>query len=150
MSQQTTRKREYSIAFIAGLIFAVGLALGGMTQPAKVISFFDFHQGLESWDPSLAFVLCAALCVYVPVYRLVRARPAPLFDTKFRLPTRKDIDVRLVFGSALFGIGWGLGGFCPGPAFTSLATGATEVLVMAGCMLVGMGLVQQVQKRAKP
>jgi uncharacterized membrane protein YedE/YeeE len=142
------RKREYIIAFVAGLIFAVGLALAGMTQPAKVISFFDFHNGLESWDPSLAFVLSAGLLVYVPVYRFVRARKAPLFDTKFRLPTRNDIDARLVIGSALFGIGWGLGGFCPGPALTSLTTGAVDVFVMVGCMLIGMALVQRIQLRA--
>lgn len=148
MSTETrSRKREYIVAFVAGLIFAVGLALAGMTQPAKVIAFFDFHEGLTSWDPSLAFVMGAGLLVYVPVYRVVRKRKAPLFDTKFRLPTRNDIDFKLVFGSALFGIGWGLGGFCPGPALTSLATGATDVLVMVGCMLLGMALVQRVQLR---
>ena len=143
------KSRQYIVAFVAGLIFAVGLVLAGMTQPAKVISFFDFHDGLASWDPSLAFVMGAGLLIYVPVYRLVQKRTAPLFDTKFRLPTRNDIDAKLVFGSALFGIGWGLGGFCPGPAFTSLATGATDVFVMVGCMLVGMALVQRLQKRAQ-
>ena len=148
-TEATNRKREYVVAFVAGLIFAVGLTLAGMTQPAKVIAFFDFHDGLSSWDPSLAFVMGAGLLVYVPVYRLVRTRKAPLFDTKFRLPTRNDIDGRLVLGSALFGIGWGLGGFCPGPALTALATGATDVLVMVGCMLVGMALVQRIQLRAK-
>ena len=150
MSTETrSRKREYIVAFVAGLIFAVGLALAGMTQPAKVITFFDFHDGLDSWDPSLAFVMGAGLLIYMPVYRVVRKRQAPLFDTKFRLPTGKDIDLRLVLGSALFGIGWGLGGFCPGPALTALATGATDVLVMVGCMLVGMALVQRFQLRAK-
>lgn len=144
-----SRTREYIIAFSSGLIFAIGLAVAGMTQPAKVISFFDFERGIESWDPSIAFVMGAGLLIYVPVYRLVRARRSPLFDTKFRLPTRKDIDVKLVFGSALFGIGWGLGGFCPGPAFTSLATGAIDVLVMVACMFIGMALVQRIQLRAK-
>lgn len=150
MSTETSasRKGEYTIAFVSGLIFAVGLALAGMTQPAKVISFFDFHEGLRSWDPSLAVVMGAGLLVYVPVFRLVRKRPAPLFDTKFRLPTRKDIDGRLVFGSALFGIGWGLSGFCPGPALTSLATGAIDVVVVVACMLVGMAIVQRTQLRA--
>ncbi len=144
-----SRTREYLVAFSAGLIFAIGLAIAGMTQPAKVISFFDFKSGIDSWDPSIAFVMGAGLLIYVPVYRLVRGRQRPLFDTKFRLPTRKDIDVKLIFGSALFGIGWGLGGFCPGPAFTSLATGAVDVLVMVACMFIGMALVQRIQLRAK-
>lgn len=145
-----SRTREYIVAVLAGLIFAIGLAIAGMTQPAKVISFFDFKAGIDSWDPSIAFVMAAGLLIYVPVYRLVRARQKkPFFDTKFRLPTRKDIDIKLVFGSALFGIGWGLGGFCPGPALTSLATGAIDVVVMVACMFIGMALVQRIQLRAK-
>jgi uncharacterized membrane protein YedE/YeeE len=131
-------QKQYVAAFGTGLLFAVGLALSGMTLPSKVVGFFDFSEGLTSWDPSLAFVMGGGMLVYLPVWRLVKGRARPLFDERWRLPTRKDIDGRLVLGAALFGIGWGLGGFCPGPALTSLATGATEVVTFVAAMLGGM------------
>jgi uncharacterized membrane protein YedE/YeeE len=120
---------------VAGLVFAFGLALGGMTDPMKVISFLDFTG---HWDPSLAFVMGGAILVYAPLYRLVKRRENPLFDGTFHLPTRKDIDARLVVGATLFGIGWGLGGFCPGPAIVSTMSFATGSLVFTGSMLLGM------------
>lgn len=140
----TTKQNLASLG--VGLLFAAGLALSGMTLPSKVIGFFDFSRGLASWDPSLAFVMGGGMAVYVPIYRLVRGRKAPLFDDRFRLPTRKDIDVRLVGGAVLFGLGWGLGGFCPGPALTSVGALSSKAMIMAASMLVGMFLFQQVEK----
>lgn len=130
-------------AFGTGLLFATGLALSGMTLPAKVIGFFDFSRGLESWDPSLAFVMGGGMLVYLPVYRLVKGRARPLLEDRFRLPTRRDIDFRLVAGAALFGLGWGLGGFCPGPALTSVGAMSSKALIMVAGMFGGMFLFQQ-------
>ncbi len=129
-----------------GLLFAGGLALAGMTQPAKVIAFFDFSQGLQSWDPSLAFVMAGGMAVYIPFFRFFSRRERPLLDTRFRLPTRRDIDARLIGGAALFGIGWGLAGFCPGPALTSVGalSGSAVILVLA--MLGGMLAFQSLER----
>lgn len=124
-------------SFLAGLIFAVGLGLGGMTQPAKVLGFLDLTG---NWDPSLACVMLGAIAVHAPAYRLIRRRSAPIFATAFAVPTRRDFDLRLVAGAALFGIGWGLGGFCPGPAITSLVSGHTAVLLFVPAMVAGMYL----------
>jgi uncharacterized membrane protein YedE/YeeE len=131
-------------AFIAGLIFALGLGIGGMTQPAKVTAFLDIAG---NWDPSLAFVMMGAILVHAVSYRLVRRRPTPLFASTFAIPTRSDIDIRLVGGAAIFGVGWGLGGFCPGPAVTSLASGHTAVVTFVIAMLVGMYLFKLVESR---
>lgn len=138
-----SRAAKHLSALGTGLLFAFGLALSGMTQPAKVIGFFDFSRGLESWDPSLAFVMGGGMLVYMPVYRLVRRRQRPLLEERFRLPTRRDIDARLILGSALFGIGWGLAGFCPGPAITSVGAGSPEAVVLVLSMLTGMLLFQR-------
>lgn len=125
-----------SVAFGAGLIFAVGLALSGMTVPANVIAFLDVFG---SWDPTLAFVMGGAIAVHAPIYWLfVRGRETPTFARTFGLPTRRDIDVPLLAGAVLFGAGWGLAGFCPGPAVTSLASGASTVWWFVVAMLVGM------------
>jgi hypothetical protein len=127
-------------AFLGGSVFGIGLAIGGMTQPAKIVGFFDFFG---SWDPSLAFVMLGALIVYTPIYRwAVRTWQHPIWAPKFTLPTRKDIDGRLVLGSAIFGVGWALGGYCPGPAFTSVGSGSTEALTFGVSMLIGVGLYQ--------
>ena len=136
---------KYLSALVTGLLFAFGLALSGMTQPSKVVGFFDFSQGLQSWDPSLAFVMGGGMLVYMPVYRLVQRRKRPLFEERFRLPTRRDIDARLLLGSALFGIGWGLAGFCPGPALTSVGAGSREAIVLVASMLTGMWLFQRLE-----
>jgi uncharacterized protein len=130
-------------AFVAGLIFAFGLAISGMTRPGKVTAFLDLFG---NWDPSLAFVMIGAIAVYSILYRIIRHRTAPLFATFFSVPTRSDLDARLLGGAALFGIGWGLGGFCPGPAITSLASGHWSVIVFVAAMVAGMFLYQLVDK----
>lgn len=132
----TLERRQMLVAFVAGLLFAVGLGIAGMTNPAKVLAFLDMFGG--SWDPSLMFVMGGAILVYAPVYHLLKGRDAPKFADRFHWPTAKDVDAKLVVGSALFGIGWGLGGLCPGPALVAVATGAVPFLVFAAAMLVGM------------
>jgi uncharacterized protein len=124
-------------SFVSGLVFALGLGMGGMTQPAKVTAFLDFAG---NWDPSLACVMIGAILVHTVLYRLIRHRPSPLFVATFSVPTRTDIDPRLIGGAALFGTGWGLGGFCPGPAVTSLASGHASVVIFVVAMVTGMYL----------
>ncbi len=124
-------------AFIAGFIFAIGLTISGMTQPGKVTAFLDLAG---NWDPSLAFVMMGAIAVYTVLYPIIRRRSTPLFASTFSIPTRNDLDSRLIGGAALFGIGWGLGGFCPGPAVTSLASGQLSVIIFVAAMLAGMFL----------
>jgi uncharacterized protein len=121
----------------AGLLFGLGLIISGMVDPAKVQNFLD---PFGTFDPSLAFVMAAAVAVTLAGYRLVLHRPRPLFADGFRLPLAKDIDIRVVLGPAIFGIGWGLSGFCPGPAITSLPLLAKGTLVFVPAMLVGMSL----------
>ncbi|MCK0207614.1 YeeE/YedE family protein [Starkeya koreensis] len=118
-----------------GLLFGVGLVVSGMSDPAKVLNFLDLAG---TFDPSLAFVMGGAVLVAFVGFRLVLARDTPLRAPRFELPTRRDIDARLIVGPALFGIGWGLGGFCPGPAFTALGLGAPGTLVFVPAMLAGM------------
>jgi uncharacterized membrane protein YedE/YeeE len=132
-------------ALLAGSLFAVGLILGGMTQPGKVIGFLDVTG---HWDPSLAFVIGGALLVYAVLSRLFLRRPAPLFELKFHLPSRRDIDRRLVLGAALFGIGWGLGGYCPGPGLVSLSAGLLPGVFVA-TMVLGMYAERGIDKRLR-
>jgi uncharacterized protein len=122
-------------AFVSGVLFAVGLALAGMTKPSKIIGFLDLFG---EWDPSLAFVMVGAIAVHAVATRLVTRRESPLFDVRFHLPTRKDITARLLLGAAVFGIGWGLGGFCPGPGLVTAASGASAALVFVVGMVAGM------------
>jgi uncharacterized membrane protein YedE/YeeE len=130
-------------AIVAGALFAIGLAVSGMTDPAKVTAFLDVTG---AWDPSLAFVLAAAIAVHLPLVRLARQRKAPLFDTKFHWPTNHGIDARLILGSAIFGVGWGLSGYCPGPALTSLVAGLPPLLAFVGAMLVGLLATRAIAK----
>ena len=130
-------------AFVAGVVFAVGLVIAGMTQPGKVVAFLDFAG---DWDPSLAFVMVGAIAVYSSLFRWVLNQKTPVLGKAFSLPTRKDIDARLVVGAVLFGAGWGLGGFCPGPALASIGTGSGEVIIFVAAMLVGMLSFGQWQK----
>jgi uncharacterized protein len=123
---------------IAGLLFGIGLSVSEMINPAKVLNFLDIFG---QWDASLAFVMAGAVVTTAIGYRLVFRRSRPLFEGKFMLPTRQDIDVKLVAGSALFGIGWGLGGYCPGPAIAGLAFGAVETLVFVASMAAGMSWI---------
>ena len=123
-------------AFAAGALFAAGLALSGMTRADNVIAFLDVTSG--AWDPSLAFVMVGAIAVHALAWRRIRRRKRPLADTQFHLPTQSRIDGRLVWGSALFGVGWGLSGICPGPALVAALSGAVPVLVFFGAMIAGM------------
>lgn len=125
-----------AVALVAGLLFAFGLVLSGMTQPAKVIGFLDITG---PWDPSLAFVMGGALLVTLIAFAVTPKQGSrPWFADKFELPTRKDIDSRLVFGAALFGMGWALAGYCPGPAFASVLTGGMDIVIFMLALLVGM------------
>ena len=132
------------INFVIGLIFGLGLVVSGMSNPAKVLNFLDLAG---SWDPSLAFVMGGAVIVTFIGYRIVLQRKAPIFDTKFHVPTRTDVDTRLIVGPALFGIGWGLGGFCPGPALTAIGLGAPGTLIFVPAMLVGMWVARLMAER---
>ena len=132
------------INFVIGLIFGLGLVISGMSNPAKVLNFLDLAG---SWDPSLAFVMGGAVIVTFIGYRIVLQRKAPIFDTKFHIPTRTDVDARLIVGPALFGIGWGLGGFCPGPALTAIGLGAPGTLIFVPAMLAGMWVARLMAER---
>jgi uncharacterized membrane protein YedE/YeeE len=136
------------LAGLAGAIFGVGLLLSGMTQPAKVIGFLDVGGG---WDPSLAFVMGGAVLVNVMAFRLTMgARAEPWFDQVFHVPSRRDLDLPLLAGSAIFGIGWGLGGYCPGPGLVSAAGGAQAGLVFVAAMFVGMLGLRWLRKPRRP
>lgn len=143
-----TRCRWMSVvlAGAAGVLFGIGLLMSGMTQPARVIGFLDPVSG---WDPTLAFVMGGAVVVYGIAYRIIRRRSDPWFDVRFHVPQRRDVDPQLVAGAAVFGIGWGLGGYCPGPALVSAGSATTSVLVFAVAMLAGM-VLQSVTSRGKP
>jgi uncharacterized membrane protein YedE/YeeE len=128
------------LQFAAGLVFGLGLVIAGMANPAKVLNFLDLGAiASGGWDPSLAFVMLGGIAVTLPGYRLVLRRKEPLFAERFHLPTAKDVDARIIAGPAIFGVGWGLAGFCPGPALTSLGTGTPAVLIFVAAMLAGMG-----------
>lgn len=136
-------------ALVAGLVFALGLVLSGMTQPAKVVGFLNV-MGLQNgiswtaqpgfWDPSLALVMGGALAVTLIGFALTpsRANAKPWFDQVFHIPTKKEIDRKLILGGVLFGMGWGLAGYCPGPALASLLVGGVDVFAFVAAMLGGM------------
>jgi uncharacterized membrane protein YedE/YeeE len=132
--------------FLAGLIFGLGLLISGLANPAKVQNFLDLAG---SFDPSLLFVMGAAVAVTLLGYRLVLRRAKPLLGERFSLPAAKDIDARLVGGAALFGVGWGLSGFCPGPAITSLPLLAKGTLIFVPTMLAGIALARPMRGGAK-
>ena len=127
--------RQVVAALAAGTLFGLGLSVSQMTNPGKVLAFLDF---LGPWDPSLALVLIAAVTTAAAVFRVARNRPQPLFATSFQLPGRSDVDARLVIGGVLFGVGWGLVGWCPGPAIASLALARWESVVFLAAMAIGM------------
>ncbi|MBU8896492.1 YeeE/YedE family protein [Corallococcus sp. H22C18031201] len=130
------------MAALAGLLFALGLGLGGMTDPAKVVGFLDFSG---AWDPSLAFVMGGALAVHAPLQWLIRRRRSPVLASEFPARSKARVDARLVGGAALFGVGWGLAGYCPGPALVSLASGTRTALLFGASMLGGMLLFRLVE-----
>jgi uncharacterized membrane protein YedE/YeeE len=129
--------KRLALAVLAGALFALGLALGGMTIPARVTGFLAVGG---TWDPSLAFVMIGAIAVYAPLLRLIRRRGAPLLAERFHWPAATAIDARLIAGAAIFGVGWGLSGYCPGPALASLAAGGAPVAVFVAAMLAGIAL----------
>lgn len=126
------------VHFALGLTFGIGLIVAGMSDPAKVLNFLDIAAIGTTWDPSLAFVMAGAIAVTFTGYRLVTRRSRPLWDTTFHLPHKTGLDRHIVIGPAIFGIGWGLVGLCPGPAFVALGTGRTEALIFVPAMLAGM------------
>ena len=134
------------VALLSGALFGYGLSLSGMVDPARVLGFLDIASG--HWDPSLMFVLGGAVCVAFIAVAIQRRLPKPVLDTQFHIPERTDIDARLVGGSVLFGIGWGLAGFCPGPALSALTTGLTPVLMFVAAMIAGMLLHDRVLAKA--
>jgi uncharacterized protein len=135
--------------YLIGLVFGTGIAISGMANPAKVLNFFDVAG---TWDPSLIFVMGGALAVTFVGYRVVLERSRPLFDSHFHLPGSKTLDLRLIGGSAVFGIGWGIAGFCPGGALPALGTGRGEVILFVAAMLAGIliarALSAQLTRRA--
>lgn len=128
------------IALISGIVFGIGLTVADMTNPAKVQNFLDL---MGIWDPSLIFVMGGGVIVALIGFRIVRGRERPLLAAKFYLPMAKHIDFRLITGSAIFGIGWGLSGFCPGPAVAGLAWGNPQVFMFVGAMVAGAILAKQ-------
>lgn len=134
-THMATHARSIVAALISGAIFGFGLALSGMLDPARVRGFLDVAG---DFDPSLGFVLAGAVAVSGAGYRISRRMRRPLFDSAFHLPARKDIDMRLAAGAAIFGVGWGIAGLCPGPAIADLALGLAPVFLFTAMMLVGI------------
>ena len=128
---------QSAAAFAAGIIFGLGLSISEMINPARVIGFLDIAG---RWDPTLTFVMGGALAITLPAFFLITQRGRPLLDGEFFLPTKRDIDRPLILGAAVFGIGWGLGGFCPGPALAALATGSSSVVLFVLAMIAGQWL----------
>ena len=125
------------VNLFAGTLFGLGLAISGMVNPAKIIGFLNFAG---DWDPTLAFAFGGALLVTIPAFRFILRRPRPVLADEFDLPTKKDVDSHLLAGSAIFGIGWGLAGFCPGPAVTALTSGILPVFAFVAAMVAGMAI----------
>lgn len=136
---------RFAVALGAGALFGFGLSLSGMVDPARVLGFLDVAGG--TWDPSLMAVLGGALLVAVPGVAVQRRLGRPLLDRRFHLPEKTGVDTRLLAGSALFGVGWGLAGFCPGPAVSALALGLPPVLLFCAAMAAGMILHDRLAAR---
>ena len=130
-------------AYLVGLIFGLGISLSGMANPAKVINFFDVAG---TWDPSLALVMGGGVVVTFIGYRLVLSRSGPIFENEYSLPKRTDIDGRLVGGSIVFGVGWGIAGYCPGGALPVLGTGNLTVVLFVAALIVGIVLTRLSEK----
>lgn len=130
-------------SFVAGLVFGIGLIVAGMANPAKVLGFLDLAG---KWDPSLALVMAGAIAVGLVGYALAKRRSASILGLPMRLPTTRDIDLRLVAGSVAFGVGWGLAGFCPGPAIVALGAGYPKAIVFVAAMLTGMGAFTLIER----
>ena len=131
-------------SLLAGLVFGLGLIVSGMANPAKVLGFLDLGG---SWDPSLAFVMAGAIAVGALAFTVARKRTLSFLGGDMKLPTSRDIDRRLLIGSIVFGIGWGVAGFCPGPGLVALGMGEVKALVFVVAMLVGMGIFELIERR---
>lgn len=135
---------RFLVVFFIGALFGTGIVLSGMANPAKVLNFFDLAG---SFDPSLAFVMAGALSVAAPGYALLfRSRQKPLFDATFRLPKASAIDAKLIGGSAVFGIGWGIAGFCPGASIPALGLGHASAAIFVAALLVGILIARRLAK----
>jgi uncharacterized protein len=134
-------------AWVAGALFGVGLAISGMLRPAKILAFLDVAG---AWDPSLAFVMIGAIGVHVVAVLAARRRPRPIASDRFHWPEPRRIDAPLLAGAALFGVGWGLGGFCPGPALVAAASGSTTAIAFVAAMIVGMVMRMATARGAAP
>ncbi|PMN90258.1 YeeE/YedE family protein [Enterovibrio norvegicus] len=136
----------YFGALFSGGLFGAGMMVSGMVNPANVIGFLDVYG---NWNPSLAFVMGGALMVFIPGYLLlIKPRSAPIAETHFGISKRNDIDKRLISGSAIFGIGWGVAGICPGPAITALGSGSPHILLFTISMALGMLIVERASSRS--
>lgn len=133
-------------AFFAGFIFSSGLVISGMTNPEKVKGFLNVFG---PWDPSLIFVMLAAVSVHFITYKMIRRRKSPLFSSHWHVSEKSEITKSLVMGSILFGIGWGIAGFCPGPAITLLATVHSTTIIFVASMLLGMFIFKLIDKKIK-
>jgi len=131
-------------ALLCGILFGTGLAVSGMTDTAKVLGFLDLFG---DWVPDLAFVMAAAVCVTLISFRFILKRGSPLVASEFHLPTNKLIDSRLLVGAAIFGIGWGVYGYCPGPAISALVYLDSKTLIFVLAMLVGMAIADRLGRR---
>ncbi len=134
------------ISLVVGLIFAIGLGISGMTQVHIVRGFLDITG---DWNINLIGVMAGAIGVHSLLFFLIKKRQSPLLDSKFHLPTKKDIDRKLLIGAALFGIGWGWAGICPGPGIVSLVSGNVNILIFVGSMLIGMFIFKSIEPRFK-
>lgn len=132
---------------LAGLVFGLGLIVSGMANPAKVLGFLDLAG---RWDPSLALVMAGAIAVGVFAFSVARRRTRSFLGAEMKLPTARDVDGRLMAGSVLFGMGWGVAGFCPGPALVALGMGQGKAVVFVAAMLVGMGVFELLERRRHP
>ena len=135
------------IALSTGLLFGIGLIISGMTNPAKVMGFLNV-SGAQAWDPSLVFVLMTAILVFSTVFHLTKDKKKPIIEAKFSLPTNTKIDKRLITGAAIFGIGWGLAGLCPGAAIAAVSTFSAPLFIFIGAMLAGFLIFNKIDARA--
>ncbi|MDO8908306.1 MAG: YeeE/YedE family protein [Pseudohongiella sp.] len=135
--------KHFISAFISGLVFGLGLLVSGMANPDKVLSFLDLAG---AWDPSLALVMAGAIAVGLVAFAAIKGRTHSLLGEPLRLPAKKDLDLRLIMGSLGFGVGWGLAGFCPGPALVALGAGAPKAAVFVAAMLAGMAIYELLEK----
>jgi uncharacterized protein len=133
-------------SLLAGLVFGLGLIVSGMANPAKVLGFLDLAGG---WDPSLGVVMAGAIAIGAIAFGMAKTRTASLLGLTMRVPAARQIDRRLIGGSLLFGIGWGIAGFCPGPGLVAMAMGEVKALVFVVAMLGGMGLFEFIERRGQ-